>query len=268
MELGRRRPRRPLLALVIALTSAQDCVDQNYCNGHGTCLESSSRCECFDGWGSSADVAVYKVHDCSQRTCPSGKAWFDLPSDVTTAHALAECSNKGICDRKSGSCNCFSGFTGDACQRRVCPNDCSGHGRCVSIKRLATMGNAWPLSPKTTYTGSDDTTRWDQDKVFGCVCDSSWDVGLGSGQRQDSEWFGPDCSLRHCPSGDDPLTPNLDETNCTNVTAAFGFGIGGEGNICHVDCANRGACDYDTGLCHCFQGHYGHDCTLISALAT
>jgi len=270
---ARRRRRRPTLwALFVALPHfgawAGDCVDQNYCNGHGTCLEASSSCECFDGWGSAKEVAVYKSHDCSLRTCPSGRAWFDLPSAANQAHALAECSGKGECDRKEGSCECFPGFTGDACQRRDCPNDCSGHGRCVSMKRLATLANALPLSPVTTYSGSEDAERWDQNKIFGCVCDSSWPVGLGPGQRQEPEWFGPDCSLRHCPSADDPVTPNLDETDCENKTATAGFGAGQPGNLCHVDCANRGACDHATGQCDCFNGHYGHDCTLISALAT
>jgi hypothetical protein len=31
--------------------------------------------------------------------------------------------------------------------------------------------------------------------TYGCVCDSSWEVGLGSGQRQSPEWFAADCSL-------------------------------------------------------------------------
>mmetsp|Transcript_19420 Transcript_19420/g.77336 ORF Transcript_19420/g.77336 Transcript_19420/m.77336 type:complete len:106 (-) Transcript_19420:160-477(-) len=103
--------------------------------------------------------------------------------------------------------------------------------------------------------------------IFGCVCDSSWPVGLGAGERQEPEWFGYDCSLRHCPSGDDPLTTHVDETNCTNVTATYGFGVGADGNVCHVDCANRGICDHATGECDCFTGHYGTDCTLTSALA-
>lgn len=32
-----------------------------------------------------------------------------------------ECSNKGICDRISGSCQCFPGYDGSSCQRASCP---------------------------------------------------------------------------------------------------------------------------------------------------
>jgi hypothetical protein len=44
------------------------------------------------------------------------------------------------------------------------------------------MTNALPLSNVTTYTGFESTHTWDEDMVFGCVCDSSWTVGLGSGE--------------------------------------------------------------------------------------
>lgn len=230
-------------------------------------MESTSSCSCYDGWGADADVAVYKSKDCSLRTCPSDRAWADLPMARTRAHAVAECSNKGSCNRATGICECYPGFTGDSCQRRSCVNDCSGHGKCVSMKRMASMTNALPLSDPTVYTGDEDTTRWDQNMIFGCVCDSSWQVGLGEGERQEPEWFGNDCSKRHCPSGDDPYTALVDETDCTNVTAAGGYGVGRSGNLCHVDCANRGSCDYASGVCNCFQGSYGHDCTLLSALA-
>jgi hypothetical protein len=61
---------------------------------------------------------------------------------------------------------------------------------------MARMSNALPLAPNTFYEGDVGGSTWDEDMIFGCVCDSSWDVGLGSGQTQEPEWFGPDCSLR------------------------------------------------------------------------
>ena len=40
---------------------------------------------------------------------------------ANTAHEYMECSNKGICDRSRGVCECFSGYEGSACQRASCP---------------------------------------------------------------------------------------------------------------------------------------------------
>ena len=99
--------------------------------------------------------------------------------------------------------------------------------------------------------------------IYGCVCDSSWPVGLGSGQVQQAEWFGPDCSLRHCPSGDDPRTPLVDETTCFNITAPGSLYRGQPGNICQVDCSNRGLCDYSSGVCNCFYGYKNINCAEI-----
>ena len=108
----------------------------NYCNGHGFCEPATDTCKCYEGWGAKTDVAVYKLHDCSGRTCPSGPAWADVASDEKTAHAPAECSGKGTCNKATGTCKCVSGFSGDACQRFGCLYDCSGHGQCVSMKKI------------------------------------------------------------------------------------------------------------------------------------
>jgi len=95
-----------------------------------------------------------------------------------------ECSNKGICDREAGVCECFPGYEGSACQRASCPGGsgadaCSGHGTCHSIQEIA----------------ADDSSNiyqlWDKEATLGCVCDAGY--------------YGADCALRECKYGADPL---------------------------------------------------------------
>ena len=259
----------------------------NNCNGHGRCISlgSGPTCECAIGWGNTDDITEYRSPGCDKRVCPAGEAWassaIQRRGGVTSAHLLRECSNVGICNRDSGECACPYGYFGEACEKKGCPNDCSGHGRCLSMQQLSQKADALPLSAfvqNDTYAqflglgeflnGSYYSAAWDAHKLYGCLCDSSWAVGLGAGERQSPEWFGPDCSMRHCPSADDPLTTTVDETDCFNTTTGPTPVNGSVGNLCHVDCANRGVCNYRTGACACFKGHYGHDCTIISALST
>jgi hypothetical protein len=126
------------------------CYLNNYCNGHGKCNK-ESKCECYNGWGSTSDITSYRAPDCSARTCPSGVSWGDLALSTTDAHRVAECSDGGICDRKTGRCKCFDRFTGSSCERSKCLNDCSGHGLCMSMERLAQKTSYFPFSAYTTY---------------------------------------------------------------------------------------------------------------------
>ena len=74
---------------------------------------------------------------------------------------------------------------------------------------LSREGEVEPLS-LTSYAYE----SWDLDKTFGCVCHSSWPVGLLPGESQLGEWYGPACNLRRCPSGNDVSTKLIDETEC------------------------------------------------------
>jgi hypothetical protein len=98
---------------------------------------------------------------------------------TNTAHWYMECSNKGMCDRKTGECECFEGYEGTSCQRASCPNDCNGHGTCHTIQYLANeeYNNVYEL--------------WDAKMTMGCKCDAPY--------------FGADCSSRACKYGTDPL---------------------------------------------------------------
>jgi len=112
-------------------------------------------------------------------------------------HAYTECSSKGKCNRETGECECYPGYEGMGCRRTTCPNDCSGHGRCIYNEQH----NAEYDATKTGLTFKDfdlNSQFWDADKTRQCDCDR----GFG----------GYDCSERLCPRGDDPLTQH---TDCT-----------------------------------------------------
>ena len=267
------------------------CKSLGFCAGKTECDHCTNSCKCPH-----AHTALdnsYTSNSCEAINCPAGLAWADLPwhpggsGENTQSHyRRLPCSGAGLCTVTTGKCTCFVNFFGPACERRVCPGgsaetgDCSGHGSCANMKQLSMLTNALPLS-KSNVTGLKagrhvpyyehhghgrvDGT-WDAMRLYGCVCESSWTVGLGLGETQEPEYFGPTCKDQHCPSGDDPMTAR-DETNCTGVLAKGGRGVGEPGNLCHVDCSNRGHCDHLSGQCKCFQGSYGPNCHFKDALA-
>ena len=92
------------------------------------------------------------------------------------------CSGAGLCIAESGECECFDGFTGDACQRRISTcgvgGKCSGHGQCLPMHHGARAKEALPLSEGMSSYGDDHTVRehtgvWDWNTMMGCACDSS-----------------------------------------------------------------------------------------------
>ena len=125
-----------------------------------------------------------------------------------------------------------AGFEGLACERTSCPSACNYRGVCISEYELADAASreyrcvlcvcVRTTSPPHCRASSrashvrapcfplPDSTPWDANKVFGCVCD------LG--------YRGVDCSLIECPSKADPR--------------------GGWGNESGRDCSGRGVCDY------------------------
>jgi hypothetical protein len=172
-----------------ATVTITNCPGEIACSGHGICSGYPTyRCQCSNGWTGA---------DCSEMTCPYGRSWFSLPAAQDTAHlAKAECSDMGTCDRNYGVCNCMAGYEGAACERLKCPGDppCHGHGQCMTMALLATKAKTNGVATPFSY-GSipNDPFTWDFDKAQGCLCDPGF--------------FGYDCSLRSCPTGDDPETP-------------------------------------------------------------
>jgi hypothetical protein len=258
------------------------CSAQNDCNGNGECDYCTSQCKCFEGFGSDADKLTTNLNtfaaDCSSRRCPLGISGGNIASANTSMHSLRECSNNGMCDRYSGTCSCFEGYTGAACSRRTCPGRpfCSARGSCLPMRHLAKEEDYFALqdpSVESSYTAQryNVAGSWDADVTMGCVCDSGWAVGYARDETQVGEYFGPACELRRCPSGDDPQTTHVDETDCSGKVQkdggvdVLGSGLtGAAGNLCHVDCSNRGLCDFQTGTCRCFPGYSGSNCGAMN----
>ena len=147
-----------ILSLIIVTTS--DCTLLNNCNGHGVCDGESNTCNCYKGYGASSDITLLKAVDCSRKVCPSYKSWGQLPKyaadpllkeNVYDGHPIAECSDRGTCDGESGQCICFPGYSGAACQRFGCFNECSGHGMCMTMKQMGTNQYALPSSQLSNY---------------------------------------------------------------------------------------------------------------------
>jgi hypothetical protein len=258
------------LTIAAMLAVGTQAVCPNACSGHGTC-NAYDECECFDEgksvyFGYLYDTAKgynritstlaattstrvfakgayaqkqWTGADCSLQTCSRGVSWTkEHQSDVCLHADFVECSDQGLCDRGSGTCACFPGYTGAACQRTICENDCSGHGICQSNVDFSV-----DASIDDVPNGANPNTAYGRDKRYL----NAWDSGLHYGCKCDLGFRGPDCSMQECPSTSDPL--------------------GWYGNSDGEDCSGRGLCDYSTGQCQCFPGYTGMDCGTVEALA-
>lgn len=205
-----------ILSLGAFVATTVDAACPNACSGHGSCGK-FDECSCytnFEGgdcsqrvcpfapaWVASAngdlnfdgdryDGTEYNLdYPITQNAADGylktqrspGGGWESWPYDALAGegHFYMECSNRGLCARNTGECECFEGYTGSACQRSVCPSGCSGHGTCETISEM-------------TSAASVNYKLWDKDMQRTCLCDPGY-AGIA-------------CEERLCPVGDDPLT--------------------------------------------------------------
>jgi hypothetical protein len=174
---------------------------------------------------------------------------------MNIGHRLIECSGRGECDHSTGTCRCDINFGGAACEKLSCPSDgfdddCSGHGRCLPMWRLAEEAQTGEGDAANYAYGSVDTelnprSNWDRNMIHGCHCDTRNDYqpyngpkAYVSGWRLENPklggWTGYDCSRRWCPTGDDPQTHGNYEVQvigCQNTTENFTVTFRGETTI-------------------------------------
>ncbi|CAK9312628.1 unnamed protein product [Citrullus colocynthis] len=95
--------------------------------------------------------------------CPAYHELCSKDSVSVSGKCPNTCNFNGDC--VDGKCFCFLGYHGHDCSKRSCPNNCSGHGRCLS-SGLCECGNG--------YTGVDCSTAIcdEQCSLHGGVCDN------------------------------------------------------------------------------------------------
>merc|ERR1712216_351567 len=101
--------------------------------------------------------SVFKVMETI--ASPQG-TWESWPGDAVETtqdegHFYMECSNQGLCDRGTGECECFDGYSGRACAATSCPNDCNGKGTCSTIAEMAVKSPTKSSNTIAVTRGSD-----------------------------------------------------------------------------------------------------------------
>jgi len=280
--------------LAIAFISFASAACPNACSGHGTC-NSLDVCTCY------AESVVDDLSerdfmwtgaDCSRMTCPRGVSWTQ--QDQTSQHLHVtdvECSDKGVCDPATGECACFAGYTGSACQRTTCPNDCSGHGTCRSNTDFTVDFSEAIHKEQLQVTGATDAqsvaSYYD---YFLVTYDDAWDSNMQYGCLCDVGFRGVDCSEVECPTSYDPM----DQETCDKYADWEDLGTSGVGNVVLIVefdqgasgdkrayynpideypcngapagdyCSGRGECDTGSGICKCFGGFTGPACEEVA----
>jgi hypothetical protein len=233
------------IAYAISFVTLSQAECPNACSNQGTCGP-RDQCTCYKN---------FQGNDCSERICAFGNAHSDTPKGdlnmdgnlafadncedhqvyptkvselwneggeggkghADEAHYYMECSNAGTCDRSSGTCSCFDGYEGVSCQRLACPNSCSGHGTCESLKELSAKATGTGISHKADIAAEFSYDLWDGRHYYGCKCDPGY--------------FGHDCTKRRCDVGVDPMYEAGGEERLEHVRILVDRGVGGPATI-------------------------------------
>jgi hypothetical protein len=203
-----------------------------------TCNETTLACNCTAGYSGGA---------CEWLECPKGLAWFDEATSSTEAHELAECSNRGECQRSSGTCTCDDNFEGAACSKLSCALNetfvCGDKGACMTMSKLATYSTTNGNYNDATYTKTPAT--WDAHKIQNCYCRKALSANSyywhhqqvsneytithstyrGFNAYTHTDYTSYDCSFSECPRGDNPDTPlgknEIQRLNCSANSGSF-----------------------------------------------
>lgn len=214
------------------------------CSGQGLCNPQTGSCECDAGWSRGVDVVIVDYNVVQQEA--SGPAFVRQAADPDQPNGPRANPNfpwdvPGMAPQNEAVG--FRGYYGGStdapyfnllCNYKMCPNDCSGNGRC------------------NYYNGT-------------CECNSISPPGRRN--RAPVLLPQPSCDMRVCPTGRNGL-PCAGNGDCDFITGqcqctALGVtGVACSERFCINDCWGQGTCNRNTGVCTCNYGWEGIDCGL------
>lgn len=222
----------------------------NDCMGRGECNEGECTCEAgYEGDDCSGEIPAPPpgvVPPGPQPPPPPPRHLGDTVAFIANnlpPVCPEECNQNGKCN-DDGTCKCFPGYSGNACQD-FCPLSCSGQGECVNGACLCLAGFAGvDCSQKVCCSGHGDCNLPDV-----CICNRGWS---GASCAIPMVCADPKCSGHgECDAGFCDCEPGWGGPICAEAPVE-----------CDPPCGPHGSCDRATGSCTCEAGWGGDDCMM------
>jgi len=214
------------------------------------------------------------------------KDWIGCNGRGTCIHTMSPSPPAHTHDVTSGWCDCDVGFSGDACEKSLCPNAkgsvCGGQGSCDQATGLCSClpdffgvdcsqthcpgYEAKSLTPLRRPETPDDFYQCHGD-VKGARGTCHHNTGVCACT---ASYHGPRCEKVKCPKSTDGFVCNS-EGDCDESTGVCKCIATHSGAACEViQCPklhgvicggpSRGTCDGSKGVCTCASGYQGYNC--------